>query len=373
MKISKVEAIPFSIPYQVPVTIATGTLVVQESVLVRISADNGTIGLGETQPVPFFQGCGETQDTVLVLINDVFTPLLLGQSPFDIEKLNQAMERAVCGGNYARTAVGDALYDLVARALGVPLCDLLGGSYREKIPSVWSIGMKPTQAMADEARQQRDRGYFLLKCKIGSANPETDVENVAAIRGALGQDVPFRVDGNAGMRYSEALSRLKRIVEPYQLEFVEQPVAIWDLEGLARLSDVLSVPIMADESANSIHAVMELVRRKAASIIDIKLAKMGGIYNARKIAAIADAAGMPLYAGGMVATSIGAATAAHFFAATWNVIGGDFQIGPDGWLAADIVKNPLEVKDGYAIVPVDGPGIGVELDEEKLEKWVVRK
>ena len=373
MKISKVEAIPFSIPYQVPVTIATGTLVVQESVLVRITADDGTVGLGETQPIPFFQGCGETQDTVVTLINNVYKPLLLGQRPFDIEKLNQVMERAVCGGSYARTGAGDALYDLVARALGVPLYDLLGGFLRDKIPSVWSIGMKPTQAMVEEAKQQRDRGYFLLKCKIGSAHAETDVENVAAIRAVLGQGIAFRVDGNAGMRYSEALSRLKRMVEPYQLEFVEQPVAIWDLEGMARLSDVLSVPIMADESANSIHAVMELVKRKAASIIDIKLAKMGGIHSARKIAAIAEAAGISLYAGGQVATSIGAATAAHFFAATRNVIGGDFQIGPDGWLAADIVKNPLQVKDGYAIVPVDGPGIGVELDEERLAKWVIKK
>ena len=142
---------------------------------------------------------------------------------------------------------------------------------------------------------------------------------------------------------------------------------------MARLSDVLGVPVMADESANSIQSVMEIVKRKAASIIDIKLAKMGGIYNARKVAAIADAAGLPLYAGGQVATSIGAATAAHFYTATSNVIGGDFQLGPDGWLAADIVKKPLQVKGGLAEVPVDGPGIGVELDEEKLEKLAVRR
>jgi L-alanine-DL-glutamate epimerase-like enolase superfamily enzyme len=373
MQINKVEAIPINVPYPVPVTISTGTLYVQESVLVRITADDGTIGLGETQPIPFFQGCAETQDTVLTLVRSVYTSLLLGQDPFDIEKLNQDMERALRGGEYARAAVGDALYDLVARALDIPLYKLLGGCYRDKIPCVWSIGMKPTQAMADEARRELDRGYFLLKCKIGAPDPDTDVANVAAIREALGPDVSFRVDANAGLRYSEALARLKRMVGPYSLEFVEQPVAIWDLDGLARLSDVLCVPIMADESANSIHAVIELVKRKAASIIDIKLAKMGGVYSARKIAAIADAAGIPLYAGGQVATSVGAATAAHFFAATWNVIGGDFQLGPDGWLAADIVKKPLQVKDGYALVPEEGPGIGVELDEEKLEKVAVKK
>ena len=373
MKIGKVDAIPFSIPYQVPVTISTGTLLVQESVLVRLTADNGTTGLGETQPIPFFQGCGETQDTILALIDNVYAPLLIGQRPFDIEKLNQVMETAVCGGNYARTAVGDALYDLVARALDVPLFDLLGGLCRDRIPVVWSIGMKPARAMAEEAKQQCGRGYFLLKCKIGAADHNRDIENVAAIREALGQDVSFRVDGNAGMSYSAALLRLKRMVEAYRLDFVEQPVAIWDLDGMARLSDVLGVPVMADESANSVQSVMEIVKRRAASIIDIKLAKVGGIYNAVRIAAIADAAGMPVYAGGQVASSIGAATAAHFYAAARNVIGGDFHLGPDGWLAADIVKKPLEVQDGYARVPMDGPGIGVELDEKKLERWIVRK
>ena len=373
MKIVKIEAIAINIPYEIPVVIATGTLEVQENVLVRVTADDGTVGLGETQPIPCFQGCGETQDTILSLIREVYTPLVLGRSPFDIEKLNQDMTHAVNGGSYARTAVSDALYDLVARALDVPLYDLLGGCCRDKIPGVWSIGMKPAVEMADEARRQVDRGYFLLKCKIGAPDAETDVRNVAAVREALGPDVAFRVDGNAGMRYSEALPRLKRMVEPYSLEFVEQPLAIWDLDGMARLSEALSVPIMADESANSIHAVMDLVKQQAASIIDIKLAKMGGIYTARKIAAIAEATGIPLYAGGQPSTSVGAATAAHFYAATWNVIGGDFPLGPDGWLSADITRDPLRVEDGFACVPTEGPGIGVELDEAKVESVSVRK
>ena len=182
MRISKVDALAYSIPYATPVVIATGTLTVQESVLVRITADDGTVGLGETQPIPFFQGCAETQDTILSVIRNIYAPLLLGQSPFDIERLHQAMERAIGGGNYARAAVGDALYDLVARLLDVPLCDFLGGRYRERIAAVWSIGMKSSQAMADEARQQLERGYSLLKCKIGSPDPITDIENVAAMQ-----------------------------------------------------------------------------------------------------------------------------------------------------------------------------------------------
>jgi muconate cycloisomerase len=373
MRIEKIEAIAISVPYTVPVTISSGTVRVQDSVLVRITADDGTAGLGEAQPIPFFDGCTETQDTILQLVRNTYTPLLLGQNPFDIEKLNKTMEGAVRGAEYARAAVGDALYDLVARALDIPLYELLGGRCREKIPVVWSIGMKSSQAMAAEAKRERDRGYFLLKCKIGAPDSRTDIANVAAIREALGPDVRFRVDANAGLSYNEALARLSRMVLPFDLEFVEQPLAIWDLEGMARLSDVLAVPIMADESANTLAAVIQLVKKGAASIVDIKLAKMGGLHNARKIAAIADAARIPLYAGGQVATSVGAATAAHFFAATSGVIGGDFQLGPDGWLNGDIVKSPLKVEGGYAFVPTDGPGIGVELDEVKLAEWAVDK
>jgi len=372
VKIAKIEAIPFSIPYRVPVVIATGTHRLQKSVLVKITAENGMVGLGETEPMPHFQGCNETQETVVSVIRELYTPLLLHENVFDIEKAHRKMEQAIFGANYARTAVGDALYDLAARVLGVPLFDLLGGAYRSKIPVVWSIGRKPPAEMAAEALQKRDAGYFLFKCKIGAQEAKTDLENVAAIRRALGPDAPFHVDGNAGMSYAQALTRLRPMVEAHGLRIVEQPVPVWDIDGLARLAEDLRAPVMADESAYSIQSTMDLVKKRAVSLIDIKLAKVGGIYVARKMAAIAEAAGISVYAGGRPATSIGSAAAAHFAAATWNATEGDYQCGSDGWLAADIVKNPLKVVDGYGIVPQDGPGIGVEIDDAALEKWSVQ-
>jgi muconate cycloisomerase len=228
--------------------------------------------------------------------------------------------------------------------------------------------MKSSEEMAVEAKSAQDQGYFLFKCKIGASDPETDLANVAAIRNAIGDSTSFHVDANASLWYSDALQRMGRIVESYNPRLLEQPLPIWDLDGMARLSDVLGVPVMADESARSTHSVLEIVKRGAASVIDVKLAKKGGVHTARKIAAIADAAGVQLYAGGQVATSVGAATAAHFYAATCNLIGGDFQAGPGGWLAKDIVKNPLVISKGHALIPEDGPGIGVELNEDKLRE-----
>ena len=128
---------------------------------------------------------------------------------------------------------------------------------------------------------------------------------------------------------------------------------------------------MPYESLHALESALELVTRKAASIFGMKLAKHGGIYYGQRIAAVAQAASIPIYPGGQPGTSVGSATAAHFYAATWNAtLGGDFHVGPAGWLADDIVKHPLVVKDGYALVP-QGVGIGVEIDEEKLAKYTV--
>jgi L-alanine-DL-glutamate epimerase-like enolase superfamily enzyme len=368
VKIIKVEAIPLDIPYNVPVTLSFGTCEVQNSVLVRVTGEDGTYGLGETQPSPFFHGCGETQSTILALIRSVYTPILLGEDAFNIERLYRAMEKAVGGGEYARAAVSDALYDLVARALDIPLYALLGGRCRERIPVVWPIGMNSSEEMAKEAKRAKSRGYFLFKCKIGTPDPAVDLANVEAIRNAIGSSTPFHVDANASLSYSDALQRLGKMAATNNLRLLEQPLPIWDLDGMARLSDVLGVPVMADESARSTHSVLEIVKRGAASVIDVKLAKMGGVHAARKIAAIADAAGIPLYAGGQVATSVGAATAAHFYAAVPHLLGGDFQAGPGGWLASDIVRDPLVIREGHALIPEDGPGIGVELDEDMLRE-----
>jgi len=279
------------------------------------------------------------------------------------------LDAVVRGSSYAVTAVGDALYDLLAKLLGVPLYTLLGGLYRDRVQMVWSIGMKATSEMEKEANAVKERGYRKVKIKVGSPNPQDDIEHARAVRQVLGKENSFRIDANAGYTFKDALSTILAMKE-LELEFVEQPLPIWDLDGLRKLSEIVNLPIMADESVNTPQSALELVKRQAAAIFDIKLAKHGGVYYARKIAAIAKTANIPLYAGNQPASSIGAATAIHFFAATKNVIAGDFNIGPDGWLADDIVTKPLALEGPFALVP-PGVGIGVELDEAKLARYAV--
>jgi muconate cycloisomerase len=194
---------------------------------------------------------------------------------------------------------------------------------------------------------------------------------VEAIRQTVGAEIGLRVDANAALGFTDALALL-RALAAFDLELAEQPLGIADLDGMARLIELTTVPIMPDESLTSLESALEIVTRRAASIFGMKLAKHGGIHVGRKIAAIAQAAAIPIYPGGQPGTSVGSAAAAHFYASIWNAaLGGDFHVGPAGWLADDIVRAPLVVTDGHALVP-QGPGIGMELDEDKLARYAVR-
>ena len=343
MKIDRLEVIPIRVPNRIPVKLSTLLLLHQDNVIVRLRAGALT-GIGETQPLPGFQGCAESQVTIVPLIRERFAPLLVGRNPFDLERIVRDLEDAVTGNPYAKTAVVDALYDLMAKAYGVPLYQLLGGLYRDRIPVVWTIGIKDRREMAEEARWAVGRGFRLLKLKVGALRPEDDVRNVEAVRDAVGPDIGLRLDANGAFSFDQALGLLRDLAR-FKLDLVEQPLAIHDLEGMARLIRLAGVPVMPDESLHSLASALELVTRKAASI--------------------------PIYPGGQPGTSVGSATAAHFYAATWNAtLGGDFHVGSAGWLADDIVQHPLVVADGYALVP-HGVGIGVDIDEEKLEKYTV--
>jgi len=369
MKIDSVEVIPIRVPNRVPLKLASGVLEHQDNVIVRLRAGR-LAGLGETQPLQGFQGCTESQATIVPLVRERFAPVLTGRAPFEVERIVRDMEAVAAGSPYAKAAVVDALYDLNAKAYGVPLHRLLGGLYRDRIPVVWTIGIQARGRMAEEARWALGRGFRLIKVKIGSPHAEADVENVAAVREAVGPEVGLRIDANGALDFDHALALL-RDLSPLKLELAEQPLGLSDLDGMARLIELAGVPIMPDESLHSPESALELVRRRAVSIFGMKLAKHGGIYGAQRVAAIAQAASLPIYPGGQPGTSVGSATAAHFYAATWNAsLGGDFHVGPAGWLADDVVKRSLVVRDGYALVP-DGVGIGVEVDEAKLGRYAV--
>jgi len=193
-----------------------------------------------------------------------------------------------------------------------------------------------------------------------------DVERVRLLREALGPDISLRVDANQGWDRPTALKAI-RAMEPYGVDFVEQPVARWDFQGMAEIGRRVDVPIMADESCFSPQDALAIARLGGVSILGLKLTKSAGLIGSLAIARIAEAAGMSCYVGCMIETSLGTAAYLQVALAAAPVTWGCELFGPL-LLKGDVVRHPVRYADG-AIVALDGPGLGVEVDEIALEEW----
>jgi L-alanine-DL-glutamate epimerase-like enolase superfamily enzyme len=211
-----------------------------------------------------------------------------------------------------------------------------------------------------------ERGFRHFVLKIGN-DPMLDLKNVEALRNRFGHEVALRVDANAALDYDAALSLLTKL-EPFDLETVEQPLAIWDVDGMAALAKAVRMPLMADECAATDHALIEIIRKRAATSAQTKVAKNGGIYHISRLWHILSAAGMGINPGNHPATSVATASVAHM-CGSWSteLMAGVFAVGVSGALAEDIVENPLRPVDGELLIP-DGPGLGVTLDEDALKR-----
>ncbi len=363
--IRSVEIIPLHVPFTTPFKISAGApRPVVETLLVRIHTEEGLTGIGETQAWRR-QGSAETLPNLVRTIQDHFAPRLVGRSAFDVAAIMHAFNTEMYNTLYAQAAVGDALYDLMGKALGVPVHDLLGGRCRDRIRVGAVLSMKET---ADDLLQSADgffeRGFRHFGLKIG-VDPAADLRNAKALRERFGDAVTLRVDANAALEFGAALQLLTRL-EPYDIDVAEQPVALWDLDGMAALARAVAIPIMADECVSTDHSLLEVVRRRAASVVQTKVAKNGGIHYIRGLWNLARAAGMRIYPGNHPSTSVATASVAHMCAA-WPepLMEGVFAVGVSGALAADVVQAPIAPVNGEIPIPT-GPGLGVELDEDRI-------
>ncbi|MEW6227732.1 MAG: enolase C-terminal domain-like protein [Bacillota bacterium] len=360
MRIAAVRAIPVDIPYHKPFVIAGGPSTVATHVIVKITSDDGTVGIGEAAPMTSYSE--ETQADIIHAVERFLGPAVVGRDPLDLELIHELMERHLPGHHFAKAAVDLACYDLAGKTLGVPVYKLLGGLYRTKIPLAWAVGMDGIDAMVAEAVEFAGRGFETIKVKIGN-DPRKDLEVVAAIRDAIGPKVGLRVDANQGYTPTVAIQVLRRM-EKYDLQLIEQPVPRWDLDGMARVAAALDTPIMADESMFGPNDAINLIRFHACDIINIKIMKPGGLYNSKKVAAIAEAADIPCLVGSMIETGVGTAAGVHFAASTRNIAYPCELIGPM-MLKDDVIKEDIYSANyvrGYLEAP-GGPGLGVRLVE----------
>jgi len=365
MRIVGVEIVPVKIPFEIKFDIASGPYSrTADYVVVRVFTDENIIGIGEASPMPAFSF--EDQGSVVNALRDI-SNAIIGEDPFRLERVVSRLESIAPGSPFARAAVDIALFDILGKKLNVPVYTLLGGLYRDEVSLAWPIGLKSPEEAAEEARIRVMKGFKAIKVKIGK-DPEEDIRRVSAVRESIGEDVSLRVDVNQGYSLGEALKTLRRM-EEYNLQLIEQPVPKDDIQSLKILSESLSTPIMADESAYSLANVVKLIRAGAVDIVNIKIMKPGGLYRSRQMAAICEAAGIPNIIGSMLETGIGTAAGVHIAAATRNVALECEFVGPL-FLEDDLLVEPLDMGNGRVSV-LDRPGLGVDLDEDALHRYKV--
>jgi L-alanine-DL-glutamate epimerase-like enolase superfamily enzyme len=327
-------------------------------VVVKISTDYDVVGWGESSPSE--RVTGETSETVMKAL-DRIAPKLIGMCPLRIEQDVECMDSVVQGNPAAKAAIDMALHDILGKTAGKPLFMLIGG-YRCQVLTDLTLGLESAKEMAQDATKAVKQGFKALKVKVG-INPAEDVERIRLVRQAVGRDVQLRVDANQGWMPKQAVEVLPKI-ERFDIEFVEQPVPAEDVNGLAQVRKNSSIPIMADESVHSPQDALTLIRAEAIDLINIKLMKCGGLLKARKIAAVAEAAGIQCMIGCMGESGLGIAAASHLAAAIKNIEYAD--------LDSDILLRDRLVKGGGTNVENSVRtfprlnGLGVERLDEKL-------
>jgi len=359
--IQQIEVYDVTLSYKEPFRIAPGASIESHNVIVKIITDYDVVGWGESSPSQ--RVTGETTETVIETL-DKIAPKLIGMCPLRIEQDVEVMGSIVEGKPAAKAAVDIALHDIFGKTTRKPLFMLLGG-YRTDVLTDLTLGIKSPKEMAKDAVKAVKKGFKALKVKVG-VNPVEDVECIKLIREAVGGDMQIRIDANQGWTPKQAIEVLSKI-EKFNIQFAEQPVPAEDIKGLIKVRKNSPIPIMADESVHSPEDALRLIQAEAVDLINIKLMKSGGILKGRKIADIAEAAGVPCMIGCMGESEIGISAGAHLAAAVKNIQYADLD--SDLLLKDKLVKKGgTKVKNSMRTFPKQY-GLGIkELDQKLLGK-----
>lgn len=381
MPIERIEIFVTDLPTRLQRQVSSGSYdtgpsgqLIGKPVLVRISAD-GVSGYGQIRPITPGHFLPDTVHSVVSAVRDVYGPLLIARDLFALESIWETFDRRLPGNLNARALLDHALHDAMGKALGVPAYQLLGGLCQPRIPLEWSVSMadSPTTMVTEARRAVEEHGIRVLCLKAGGPGGwERDVRNFAAVREALGDGVSIGVDPNCGWPVDEAI-RAVRAMTTYGLAYVEQPVERHDHAGLAAIRRAAAgVAVMADESVMTLQDAHALATSRAVDVFCMKLYKMGGLRQAKKIAAVAESANIRVNVGGLaVLSQLEAAAGAHLYASTAanrvmpaaEFVFGLGVIGPDPL----VPETDFLARDGYVEVP-RGPGLGVTIDERALAK-----
>jgi len=372
MKINRIETIPLNLPVKKVLKESHGVFSSFDHVIVKVHTDAGVFGVGEVEAHPTFERLGsETQAGIVAIIRDFLAPAVIGCCPFQINEIWKRMDRTVVGYWRVKGAIDNALYDLQGKHLGVPAYNLLGGKVRDSyvVEGVaYGISVDEPKIVAAQAKDAVGRGYRQLELKAGTEEPDQDVARLRLVREAVGKDIPIKIDFNG---FYEPKTAIKIILEmeKHGINWIEQPAKYWDLEGLAMIRAAVTTTIVVDESVESPHDLMRVIRYNAADAVHIKPTTKGGLTIARKLAAIAEAAGIAVVPGTSAPSGIGMA-AAQAFIATCPHLSGGAHGSPLDTLVDDVIENPIPMDATHVTIPTQ-PGLGITLNEAVVAKYRV--
>ena len=366
MKITSVTLAMLNVEMHHAIKTPIGEIAAARNVVVKIETDDGLCGWGEGSPMPAITG--DSQDSCFA-IGKPMGQLLLGKDVMAIEE-NMSVLRTFCPAATTMMAAFDmAMYDIAAKAADMPLYRFLGGKLRS-LETDHTIGIQNTlEQTVSRTRELLHQGFSTIKLKTGRAQLE-DVQHIAAVRDALGDEVQLRIDCNQGWSLPEALANLRQM-EKFNIEYVEQPLPAWDTEGFARIRRLSPIPVCADESVFSHFDALKLIRAEAVDYLNIKLVKSGGLHTALKINSVAEAAGVQCMIGCFGESRLGLSAAAHLAIARPNIrfidLDSAFHFKQDP-VEGGIIYHPGA---GGKLTISDSAGHGASFDESALEGSVV--
>jgi len=371
MKIDKIEVFAIRAPRKEAARAGNfgNPVTASEFGVVRILSDDGCEGLGEisiTSPRIGFSLCHAARN--------LLAPRLIGLDPLSLPKALQVIDSLLMdelSAPYLRAAFEMALLDLAGRTLSVPVYQLLGGKARECVPLAWGIYQKAPLEMAGDAADGLAAGFHAIKLKVGRRLAD-DVAAVRAVAQAIGKDVPLRLDANMSWRsVPEAAAAIRALAAEASIAWIEQPLSRVNLDGMRLLRQNCPVPIMADESLQTLHDAYEVARAQAADVFNVYVCEAGGIMAAARIFAFASALDIPCIIGSQAELGIGTAAAAHLGVAVADLPYPCETFGPLRY-EADIVSPGPHIDRGM-LYPPSGTGLGIQLDWDTLRRWSVEE
>jgi L-alanine-DL-glutamate epimerase-like enolase superfamily enzyme len=364
VKIDRVEVFGVAMPLVGTFTSAGLAKTVTKCVAVRITASDGTIGISSIDP----SGAAKSPHTgpeIAAAIRERIAPAIIGEDPTNHNRMSELTRKLTPTQPGAAAGVEMACVELTCRLHGVPLYTYLGGAVHDTLLFNGWIGELAPDEAAAEARRWQQAGFRSAKIKVGSG-VDADHDRIAAVRAAVGNAFKLRIDANMQYDADTSLKLCKR-VRQYDLQLFEQPAPKDDLAGLARVRREGGIPVMADESISDHASLIRVIKAGCADYVKFGIEQAGGIAQAVRMLATAEAAGIPVVLGHGFGLDPGTLAEIMVAATSRNVVPGLECVGPLK-VKDTVAATKLDIASGSIPLP-PGPGLGITLDESKLERY----